>query len=186
MAGGSSSLLRHSGVWLGLAATALVLAPAGIATTPKPEPTPEAKSAPQPEPAPSAGKPSTPSTSRPVRVTPRWTAPRTPVRITNPFPSEPRRSTRVRKAAAQTAVPRRRPPARSRRGAPPAAKPKPVAVFNWRAPLNPPLQFTSVPVAFADEPGAVSLLAALALLVLLTASASHLGLIYAVWKRVPG
>jgi hypothetical protein len=48
------------------------------------------------------------------------------------------------------------------------------------------LRFTSAPVAFPEEPAAVSLLAALALLVLFTASASHLGLLYAVWKRAPG
>jgi hypothetical protein len=38
---------------------------------------------------------------------------------------------------------------------------------------------------FPDEGGA-ALLAALALLALFAASASHLGLLYAVWKRVPG
>jgi hypothetical protein len=185
VAGGTSSLLRHSGVLLGLAAIALVLAAPAVAATPKPEPTPEAKAAPKPEPAPSAGTPTTSSTRRTVRVTPRWTAPRTSVQATNPIPPQPRRTSRVRKAAAQTAVPKGRPPARSRRGTPPEAQPQ-RPVFNWRAPLNPPLRVVSVPVAFTDQPGAVSLFASIALLALTAASASHLGLIYAVWKRVPG
>jgi hypothetical protein len=38
---------------------------------------------------------------------------------------------------------------------------------------------------FPDQGGA-ALLAAVALLALFAASASHLGLLYAVWKRVPG
>jgi hypothetical protein len=185
MAGGTSSLLRHSGVPFGLAAIALVFAVPAVAATPKPEPTPEAKAAPKPEPAPSAGTPTTPNAPRTVRVAPRWTPPRASVRATNPISPQPRRTSRVRKAAAQTAVPKGRPPARSRRGTPPAARTEP-AVFQWREPLNPPLRFVSAPIEFSGEQSAATLLAALALVALLAASASHLGLIYTVWKRAPG
>lgn len=54
-----------------------------------------------------------------------------------------------------------------------------------RAPLDPPLSFVSAPLVFPDQGGPAQL-AALALLALFAASASHLGLLYAVWKRVPG
>jgi hypothetical protein len=54
-----------------------------------------------------------------------------------------------------------------------------------RPPLDPPLQFTSAPVFFPDDPSPASLLAAIGLLALCFASASHLGLVYAVWRRAP-
>jgi hypothetical protein len=77
----------------------------------------------------------------------------------------------------------KRSPARSRRGAPPVlAAP---FVVERRAPIDPPLAFVSAPVVFPDQ-GGPALLAALALLALLAASASHLGLLYAVWRQVPG
>jgi hypothetical protein len=58
-------------------------------------------------------------------------------------------------------------------------------VVERRAPLDPPLSFVSAPLVFPDQ-GGPALLAALALLALFAASASHLGLLYAVWRRVPG
>ena len=58
-------------------------------------------------------------------------------------------------------------------------------IVERRAPIDPPLAFVSAPVVFPDQ-GGPALLAALALLALLAASASHLGLLYAVWRRVPG
>jgi hypothetical protein len=44
----------------------------------------------------------------------------------------------------------------------------------------------SAPIEFSGEQSAATLLAALALVALLAASTSHIGLIYTVWKRAPG
>jgi hypothetical protein len=179
---GSSSLLRHSGVVLALAAVALVLSPSAMATTPRPEPPPEAKALPEPEPAPAA-RPRGGSTTQRV-------APHAQVRVTRPAVSVRPRATRratssaAAKPAAKPAAPVKRSPARSRRGAPPVQEAAPFVVER-RAPIDPPLAFVSAPVVFPDE-GGPALLAALALLALLAASASHLGLLYAVWRRVPG
>lgn len=183
MACGSSSLLRQSGVWIALTAVALVLTAPAVAQTPSPEPTPEAKALPKPEPAPSARSRGGSSTQR--------VAPRTPVRVTRSTVLERPRATRrvviaPKPAARPAAAPVKRSPARSRsrRGAPPVPSPQPLVVER-RAPVDPPLSFVSAPVVFPDEGGA-ALLAAVALLALFAASASHLGLLYAVWKRVPG
>jgi hypothetical protein len=181
MACRSSSLLRRSGVSFAMAAVALVFSASAPAATPKPEPTPEAKAVPKPEPAPSA-RPRGGSTTQRV-------APLTRVRVTRSAvlerPRATRRATRsAAKPAAKPAAPVRRSPARSRRGAPPAERSQPIVVER-RAPLDPPLSFVSAPLVFPDQ-GGPALLAALALLALFAASASHLGLLYAVWKRVPG
>jgi hypothetical protein len=174
---GSSSLLRRSGVSLAMAAVALVFSASAPSATPKPEPTPEAKALPKPEPAPST-RPRGGSTTQRV-------VPRTRVRVTRSAVFERPRATRpTTRSAAKPAAPVRRSPARSRRGASPAAESQPLVVER-RAPLDPPLSFVSAPLVFPDE-GAAALLAALALLALFAASASHLGLLYAVWKRVPG
>jgi hypothetical protein len=180
---GSSSLLRHSGVTLALAAVALVLSASAPAATPSPEPTPEAKALPKPEPAPAARPRGGPTTQRVV--------PRARVRVTrSAVPVRPRATRRATSSAAKTAAkpaakPVKRSPARSRRGRPPVQESTPFVVAERRAPIDPPLAFVSAPVVFPDE-GGPALLAALALLALLAASASHLGLLYAVWRRVPG
>jgi hypothetical protein len=178
-------LLRQSGVWFVLTAVALILVAPAVAQTPTPEPTPEAKALPKPEPAPSARSRGGAGTQR--------VAPRTPVRVTRSAVLERPRATRrvviapaAKPAARPAAAPVKRSPARSRsrRGAPPVPSPKPLVVER-RAPVDPPLSFVSAPVVFPDQGGA-ALLAAVALLALFAASASHLGLLYAVWKRVPG
>jgi hypothetical protein len=177
---GSSSLLRRSGVSFAMAAIALVFSASAPAATPKPEPTPEAKAVPKPEPAPSA---------RPRGSTTQRVAPRTRVRVTRSAVLERPQATRpatrsAAKPAAKPAASVRRSPARLRRGASPARELQPLVVER-RAPLDPPLSFVSAPLVFPDQ-GGPALLAALALLALFAASASHLGLLYAVWKRVPG
>jgi hypothetical protein len=177
---GSLSLLRHSGVVFALAAFGLVLSAPAPAATPRPEPPPEAKALPKPEPAP---------TTRGGSTTQR-VGPRVRVRVTRSAvlarPRATRRATSSAAAgsAAKPAAPVKRSPARSRRGAPPVQASAPFVVER-RAPIDPPLAFVSAPVVFPDE-GGPALLAALALLALLAASASHLGLLYAVWRRVPG
>lgn len=181
---GSSPLLRRSGVTFTLAVVALVFSASAPAVTPSPEPTPEAKALPKPEPAPTAR---TRGGSTTQRVAPRTRV----VRVTRPAapvvrPRAARRSTGSAAAgpAAKPAALVKRSPARSRRGAPPVSAAAPFVVER-RAPIDPPLAFVSAPVVFPDRGGA-ALLAALALLALFVASASHLGLLYTVWRRVPG
>jgi hypothetical protein len=165
-----------------MTAVALALSASAPAATPKPEPTPEAKALPKPEPAPSAQSPGGSTTQR--------VAPRTGVRMTRSAVLERQGATRrvsrlaATRSAAKPAAPVKRSPARSRRGAPPASSSQPL-VDERRAPIDPPLSFVSAPLAFPER-GGPALLAALALLALFAASASHLGLLYAVWKRVPG
>jgi hypothetical protein len=180
---GSSSLLRHSGVTFALAAVALVLSASAPAATPSPEPTPEAKALPKPEPAPTA-RPRGGSTPQRVAPRPRVFVPRSTVPVRPRATRRATSSAAAEPAAKPAAKPVKRSPARSRRGRPPVQKATPLVVER-RAPIDPPLAFVSAPVVFPDE-GGPALLAALALLALLAASASHLGLLYAVWRRVPG
>jgi hypothetical protein len=179
VAGGTSSLLRHAGVWMGLAATTLALCAPALGASPAPEPTPEAKALPKPDPAPSPSRSPSTRTSARDAVAPRVVA----TRVVRAPTFAPRRPARVNKAAAKPAAPVKRSAVRKHRGAPPAAKAT-LVVSERQPPRNPPLTFVSAPVLFPDEPRPTALvLAAIAVLALFSASASHLGLLYTVWRR---
>jgi hypothetical protein len=180
--GRPSSLLRRWGV---LGYTALVFAIGGVvpaANAAAPDPTPGGSSAPTPDPRPIGppravqSSPSVVHRSAPVVQTPRYVPPRTTV-VQAP-------SRQVSKPAARAA--RHAPAARRATRARTAAKPKPVEVVR-SVPRDAPLVVAGAAAAHLglDDPDRVATtFAVLALLAVIVASGSFLGLLVEVRRNL--
>jgi hypothetical protein len=182
MPGRATSLLRRWGV---LGYTALVFAAGGVVpaanAAPPPDPTPGAGGVPSPDPAP-VGPPRTVQTSpavvrrsTPVVQAPRYVAPRTTVAQTP--------SRQVSKPAARAA--RHASAARRATRARIAAKPKPVPKVVRSVPRDPPIVLANAAHLVLDQPDRVATtFAALALLAVIIASGSFLGLLVEVRRNL--
>ena len=182
MPGGPTSLLRRWGV---LGYTALVFAVGGVVPAANaaatPDPTPGAGGVPTPDPAP-VGPPravqSSPPVvhrSAPVVQAPRYVPPRTTVAQTP--------SRQVSKPAARAA--RHASAARRATRARIAAKPKPAPEVVRSVPRDPPIVLASAAHLVLDEPDRVATtFAALALLAVIVASGSFLGLLVEVRRNL--